>query len=278
MPSSRQRETAPRLVSSRPSLHDRPSNGGADSDARPSIPAPCVNVARRSRDGALVDRLRKGPTRRTAVEGTCAGMRAGVHDEVSRARGCDHVSLSKWHRHRRTREARKGITATRKRNRRVGGDASDRGAPYVFTTCGSETVSAEPGALSRAKSRREALGTATGASEVGRRARGAREENARSPAVSSHRSAHGVVKTPSAPVSRSQARVRTSRRKACRQGAEELKGLGRHTIRWVPVSESVDEQKSAARIFRSSARSSRKTLAREALTRSSQELGARQVI
>lgn len=52
MPSSRQRETAPRLVSSRPSLYEHPSNGGADSDARPSIPAPCVNVARRSRDGA----------------------------------------------------------------------------------------------------------------------------------------------------------------------------------------------------------------------------------
>jgi hypothetical protein len=56
--------------------------------------------------------------------------------------------------------------------------------------------------------------------------------------------------------------------------AEELKRLGRHTIRWVPVTESVDEQKSAAHIFRSSARNSRKTLAREALERSSQELGA----
>lgn len=74
-------------------------------------------------------------------------MRAGVHDEDSRARGCDHVSLSKWHRHRRSRDARKSSTATRKRNRRVGGDASDRGAPYVFTTCGSETISAEPGSI-----------------------------------------------------------------------------------------------------------------------------------
>ena len=74
-----------------------------------------------------------------------------LHDEVSRARGCDHVSLSKWHRHRRSHRPCPGVLAracsniqmeTRKRNRRVGGDASDRRAPNVFTTCGSETISA----------------------------------------------------------------------------------------------------------------------------------------
>lgn len=219
-------------------------------------------------------RSQRRPTGRTAVEGTCAGMRAGVHDEVSRARGCDHVSLSKWHRHRRSRAARKSHTATRKRNRRVGGDASDRGAPYVFTTCGSETVSAEPVALSRAKSRREALGTATGASEVERK-------NARS--TGRKRPVSRGLEPPKRARRRENA-VRTGLSIAsstwCRKTSRpsELKRRGRHTIRWVPVSESVDEQKSAARIFRSSARNSRKALAREALERSSQELGARQVI
>lgn len=134
---------------------DRLSTGSPQKEPRercsPFIPAPYVNVARRSRDGARVDRLRKGPTRRTAVEGTCAGMRAGAA-----RRGLE----SAWVRPRIVVEvaspppvpsalsgcARKSMhehpMETRKRNRRVGGDASDRGAPYVFTTCGSETISA----------------------------------------------------------------------------------------------------------------------------------------
>lgn len=61
---------------------DRLSTDSPQKESRercsPFIPAPYVNVARRSRDGARVDRLRKGPIRRTAVEGTCAGMRAGA--------------------------------------------------------------------------------------------------------------------------------------------------------------------------------------------------------
>lgn len=260
---------------------ERPSNGGTASDARPSIPAPCVNVARRSRDGALVDRPR---TRRGAPPDEQRSKErapACVPECATRSRervGATTYRCSSGIATVGPVPLERATTATRKRNRRVGGDASDRGAPHVFTTCGSETISAEPEALSRAKSRREALGTATEASEVERSTRGAREENARSLADSSHRSAHGVVKTPSAPVSRSRARARMKRRKTLRHGPKELKRRGRHTIRWVPVTESVDEQKSAARIFRSSARNSRKALAREAIARSSQELGARQVI
>jgi hypothetical protein len=56
--------------------------------------------------------------------------------------------------------------------------------------------------FSRAKSRREAPRTATGASEVERQCATSTGRKRPTPACSSHRSAHGVVKTPSAPVSR----------------------------------------------------------------------------
>lgn len=143
---------------------------------------------------------------------------------------------------------------TRKRNRRVGEDASDRGAPYVFTTCGSETISAEPEAFLAQNRDARRRGRRQGRQRWSESANRSTGRKRPTPATSSHRSAHGVVKTPSAPVSRSCLGLGSQGSRSGRNA----KRLGRHTIRWVPVSESVDEQKSAARIFRSSARQPRK--------------------
>lgn len=191
MPSSRQRETAPRLVSSRPSLHAHPSQGANESDARPSIPAPCVNVARRSRDGAPA-RPRKGRDGRTAVEGTRAGMRA-----VCASRYRERVGATTYRR-------RSGIVTAGpgrlERARSWGPPASRRrrlgsGRPARFTMCGVEAISADPGALSLARNRDARLP---------RRRQGRQRWSERSTehgkttpdlrASPTHRSAHGVVK------------------------------------------------------------------------------------
>jgi hypothetical protein len=127
-------------------------------------------------------------------------MRAGVHDEVTRARGCDHVSLSKWHRHRRTHESSQEAMerlergTSREVHRRVGEDASDRGDPHVSRCADSKRSRPSPELFSRAKSRREAQGRRQGRQRWSGERDGAREEHSRSPASSSHRSAHGVVK------------------------------------------------------------------------------------
>jgi len=147
-----------------------------------------------------VERPRKGPIRRTAAEGTCAGMRAGVHDEVSRARGCDHVSLSKWHRHHRSRKRAKA--------RLYQGTPGE--SAKTPRTAEPRTFSRRADAKrSRPNPKLFSRKIATRGSEDGDRGvRGGAQRATRTgrerptPASSSHRSAHGVVKTPSAPVSR----------------------------------------------------------------------------
>jgi hypothetical protein len=173
---------------------DRLSTGSPQKEPRerrsPFIPAPYVNVARRSRDGARVARLRKGPARRTAVEGTCAGMRAGA--------------------------ARRGLESAWVRPRIVVEVASSPPVPSALSGCARKSVLEHPDgnskeeptsrrrrlgsrspvrfhdvrkrndlgrtrSFSRAKSRREAKGSATGASAVERERSGARDENARLP-------------------------------------------------------------------------------------------------
>lgn len=110
-----------------------------------------------------------GPAGRTAVEGTCAGMRAGVHDEVSRARGCDHVSLSKWHRHRWSRKARKSPPpreppASRRRH------PGSRSPARFHDVRKRNDLGRTRSFISREIATRGS-GTVTGVSEVARRAR-----------------------------------------------------------------------------------------------------------
>jgi hypothetical protein len=176
---------------------DRLSTGSPQKEPRercsPFIPAPYVNVARRSRDGAPGGRpliRRGGPAGRTAVEGTCAGMRAGA--------------------------ARRGLESAWVRPRIVVEVASSPPVPSALSGCARKSVLEHPDgnskeeptsrrrrlgsrspvrfhdvrkrndlgrtrSFSRAKSRREAKGSATGASAVERERSGARDENARLP-------------------------------------------------------------------------------------------------
>jgi hypothetical protein len=170
MPSSRQRETAPRLVSSRPSLYARSSNSAHESDARPSIPAPCVNVARRSRDGAPGGLPSQGPT------GTNSGRRnVRRHACRSARRGLE----SAWVRPRIVVEVASpppvpcllfGVVRQLERGTGESAETPRIAEPRTFSRR-AEAKRSRPNseASSRAKSRREALGTATGASEVERR-------------------------------------------------------------------------------------------------------------
>ena len=281
MPSSRQRETAPRLVSSRPLLHEHPSQGATESDARPSMPVPCANVARRSRDGARVYASQKAPPDEQRSKERAP---ACVPDDTARSR--ERVGAT-------TYRCRSGIATV--------GPMSPRKRPWnVSKEAPRERYTGESAKTPRiAETRtfhdvriRNDLGRAQSSSLAQNRdARlrerrqgrqrwraerdGAREEHSRSPASSSHRSAHGVVKR------RPHRSPQNCRGVEKRHGGEHER-LGRHTIRWVPVTESVDEQKSAARIFDhrhvTPGWDLARGLAREARKGSSQGPGARLVI
>lgn len=98
------------------------------------------------------------------------------------------------------RETRETAQLATKGPRRVGEDVPGRGAPRVFTTRGCRSGLGRARISLAFNTQREVSGAATGVSEVERRARRARGQNPRAGVVSAHRSAHGVVKTPSAPV------------------------------------------------------------------------------
>jgi len=222
MPSSRQRETAPRLVSSRPLLDERPSNGETASDARPSIPAPCVNVARRSRDGAPGGPPPQRPHRtnsgrRNVRRHACRSARRGLESAWVRPRivvevaSPPSVPCSSQEPHGNSQEE-----PTRRR-RRLGSRS-----PVRFHDVRKRNDLGRTRKHHLARNRDARLwGRRQGRQRWSAGTRRAREENARSPADPSHQSAHGVVKTPSAPVSRSQAHWGVARRRS--EGAEETR-------------------------------------------------------
>jgi len=190
---------APRLVSSRPLLDERRSKERRDeSDARPSTPAPCVNVARRSRDGARVD----PPFARAPLDEQRKKERAPAcvpvgHDEDPRARECDHVSMSKWHHHRRPssrgKHARKSLPHLARGSRRVGEDALDRGDPHVSRCAESKRSWPHPKHLSR-KIATRGRGHGDRGVRGGARPRRSPGRQRPTPPISIPRSAHGVVK------------------------------------------------------------------------------------
>jgi hypothetical protein len=199
MPSSSKDEMAPRLVSSRPWLDERRTKVRRDeSDARPPVPAPCVNVARRSRDGARVD----SPSARDPLDEKRLEERAPACVPVDTTRTRERVNAT-------TYRCRSGITtvgplqegSTLERachtSQEDPGESVETpriGETRTFHDVRSRSDLGRIRSISRAKSRREAEGAVTGVSEVERERWGAREDNARLLPSSIPRSAHGVVK------------------------------------------------------------------------------------
>jgi hypothetical protein len=200
-------EMAPRLVSSRPWLDERRSKERMRRERRsPSCTGPlCERRETFARWSSGGQSLRKGSTRRKAVGGTCPGMRAGGHDEDSRARECDHVSMSKWHHHRRPssrgKHARKSLPHLARGSRRVGGDTPDRGDPHVLRCAESKRSRPHPKHLSR-KIATRGRGRGDGGVRGGARAmRCAGRQRPTPPELDPPKRAR-CRETPSAPVSR----------------------------------------------------------------------------
>jgi hypothetical protein len=211
MPSSSKDEMAPRLVSSRPWLDERRTKVRRDeSDARPPVPAPCVNVARRSRDGARVD----SPSARDPLDEKRLEERAPACVPVDTTRTRERVNATTYRcrsgittvsplsrKRRRGKHARKSLPHLARGSCRVGEGTPDRGDPHVSRCAESKRSRPHPKHLSR-KIATRGRGRGDGGVRGGARAMGCAGRQRPTPPELDPPKRARCRETPSAPVSR----------------------------------------------------------------------------
>jgi hypothetical protein len=212
MPSSRQRETAPRLVSSRPSLHAHPSTGAA----RAMLALRYRPPVRTSRDVRAME-LRRSPRFSQAHRRTNSGRRnARRHACRSRAsRFRERVGATTYRRRSGTVTVGPGRL---ERARSVGTTDASTEAPRIGETrtfhdvrSRSDLGRSRSSSLARnrdARLPRRRQGRQRWSEALG----GAREDNARIPCEPAPPKRARCRETPSAPVSAVALRRKTSRR------------------------------------------------------------------